>query len=124
MRRAWAPETPRLAADPNGFFQISWGLWSSTTTGLERTGNPASFAGDTFELLEFDYFPNASPFFGGPFLSPTAFGVANPDAPGFEGQGSFANAAFSFGVEMLNIRMRKKRAAPVVLHGPKQPEAE
>ena len=32
--------------------------------------------------------------------------------------------AFSFGVEMLNIRMRKKRAEPVVLHGPKQPEAE
>jgi predicted tellurium resistance membrane protein TerC len=27
--------------------------------------------------------------------------------------------AFSMGVEMLNIRMRKKRAAPVTLHGPK-----
>ena len=27
--------------------------------------------------------------------------------------------AFSFLVEMLNIRMRKKRARPVVLHGPK-----
>ena len=27
--------------------------------------------------------------------------------------------AFSFGVEMMNIRMRKKRAAPVILHGPK-----
>ena len=32
--------------------------------------------------------------------------------------------AFSFGVEMLNIRMRTRRAEPVVLHGPKQPEAE
>jgi len=27
--------------------------------------------------------------------------------------------AFSFAVEMLNIRLRKKRAEPVVLHGPK-----
>ena len=27
--------------------------------------------------------------------------------------------AFSFGIEMMNIRMRKKRAAPVILHGPK-----
>ncbi len=32
--------------------------------------------------------------------------------------------AFSFGVEVLNIRMRKKRSKPVVLHGPKQPEME
>jgi predicted tellurium resistance membrane protein TerC len=29
--------------------------------------------------------------------------------------------AFSFLVEMINIRMRKKRATPVVLHGPKPP---
>jgi predicted tellurium resistance membrane protein TerC len=29
--------------------------------------------------------------------------------------------AFSFLVEMMNIRMRKKRATPVVLHGPKPP---
>jgi predicted tellurium resistance membrane protein TerC len=28
--------------------------------------------------------------------------------------------AFAFLVEMLNIRMRKKRASPVILHGPKQ----
>ena len=32
--------------------------------------------------------------------------------------------AFSFLVEMLNIRMRKKRAAPVVLHGPKPSEVD
>jgi predicted tellurium resistance membrane protein TerC len=29
--------------------------------------------------------------------------------------------AFSFLVEMMNIRMRKKRATPVVLHEPKPP---
>jgi predicted tellurium resistance membrane protein TerC len=27
--------------------------------------------------------------------------------------------AFSLGVEMLNMRMRKKSASPVTLHGPK-----
>ena len=32
--------------------------------------------------------------------------------------------AFSFLVEILNIRMRKKRTRPVVLHGPKQPGAD
>jgi predicted tellurium resistance membrane protein TerC len=30
--------------------------------------------------------------------------------------------AFSVGVEMLNIRMRKGRAVPVHLHGPKAPD--
>ena len=32
--------------------------------------------------------------------------------------------AFSFFVEMLNIRMRKKRATPVVLHGPRPPGSD
>ncbi|NIS30840.1 MAG: hypothetical protein GWN07_11050, partial [Actinobacteria bacterium] len=38
--------------------------------------------------------PNVSDFFGGPFLSPTAFGVEPPSSD------AFANAAFSFGVEV------------------------
>jgi len=62
-------------ADPNGFFQISWGLWNSVTTGLNRTGSFLSFAADTFELIEFDYYPSVSSFFGGPFLAPSAFGT-------------------------------------------------
>jgi hypothetical protein len=81
-------------ADPFGFFQISWGLWNSRTTGLERTGSFTDFASDTFELVEFVYFPNVSPFFGGPFLSPTLFGVANPDDPSFDFLGGFVNLAF------------------------------
>ena len=72
---AFVIDSEGFTADPNGFFQISWGLWNSTTTGLDRTGSFANFAADTFELIEFDWFPNISPFFGGPFLSPTAFGV-------------------------------------------------
>ena len=87
-------EPDGFQADPFGFFQISWGLWNSRTTGLERTGSFADFASDTFELVEFVYFPNVSPFFGGPFLSATVFGVANPDDPSFDFLGAFVNLAF------------------------------
>ena len=88
-------ESDELFADPFGFAQISWGLWNSSTTGLERTGNLASLAGDTFELIEFDYFPNVSPEFGGPFLSPSVFGLADVDNPLFGLLGSFTNLAFA-----------------------------
>ncbi|HKN46910.1 MAG TPA: hypothetical protein VJ144_02960, partial [Candidatus Polarisedimenticolia bacterium] len=57
-------------ATPDGFDQIAFGLWNASTTGIERTGFPS----DSFDLIEFDYFPNVSPAFGGPFLSPTVFG--------------------------------------------------
>ena len=87
-------------ADPNGFFQISWGLWNSATTGLDRTGNPADYATDTFELLEFDYFPNVSPWFGGPFVVPTLFGRAAVDDPAFEANGAFANITSLFGLQV------------------------
>jgi hypothetical protein len=90
-----------LVADPFGFFQISWSLWNSGHTGLERTGNFSSFAADTFELVEFAYFPNVSPFFGGPFLSPSAFGVADPDNPAFDFLGGFVN--FSFGSAAVEL---------------------
>jgi hypothetical protein len=88
-------------ADPEGFFQISWGLWNSATTGLERTGTSADFAGDAFELLEFDYFPNVSPAFGGPFVSPTVLGEANPGDPSFPFVGSFANVTFAVAAASL-----------------------
>jgi len=58
-----------LVADPNGFSQIAFGLWNDRTTGIDRTGFPS----DSFDLIEFDYFPNVTPF-GGPFLSPSVFG--------------------------------------------------
>jgi len=84
-----------LVADPFGFFQISWSLWNSKHTGLERTGTFTSFAADTFDLVEFAYFPNVSPFFGGPYLSPSMFGVADPDNAAFDALGGFVN--FTFG---------------------------
>ena len=90
-------------ADPNGFFQISAGLWNSMTTGFERTGAPAEQPGgsgipaDTFDLLEWDYFPNVSPFFGGPFFSPVVLGSFDSDNPATATDGAFANAAFGFG---------------------------
>jgi len=58
-----------LVADPNGFSQIAFGLWNAATTGIDRTGFPS----DSFDLVEFDYFPNVGAF-GGPFLSPSVFG--------------------------------------------------
>ena len=56
-------------ADPNGFSQIAFGAWNAATTGIART----SFPSDSFDLVEFDYFPNVTSF-GGPFLSPSVFG--------------------------------------------------
>jgi hypothetical protein len=100
----WTQDDPFVAAaafviDSDGFsapglFQISWGLWSSRATGFNRTGNPENLAGDTFELIEWDYFPGE--IFGGPFYSPALFGVANPESPAFPSLGSFANATFAF----------------------------
>jgi hypothetical protein len=85
----------RFGADPFGFFQISWGVWNSITTGWERTGTASNFASDTFDLLELDYFPNESPFFGGPFLGPTLLAAADRANPSFGPLGAFANSAFA-----------------------------
>jgi hypothetical protein len=82
-----------FSADPNGFFQISWGLWNSQTTGLDRTGSFTSFATDTYELIEFDWFPNVSPFFGGPFVAPSAFGAE-------VGGDAFGNFTSLFGLQV------------------------
>lgn len=84
-----------FVADPNGFAQISWALWNSRTTGVQRTVFAAD--ADSFELLEFDYFPNVSPFFGGPYLSPSIFGVEDRANPSFPFAGAYANANFAFG---------------------------
>lgn len=84
-----------FSADPDGFFQISWGLWNRDTTGLNRTGNLTSFAADTYDLIELDWFPNVSPLFGGPFLSPSVSGSAI--APGAD---AFSNFTSLFGLEV------------------------
>jgi hypothetical protein len=72
-----------FAADPSGFSQIACGLWNSHTTGLGRT----LFPSDSYDLVEFDWFANVSPDFGGPFLSPSIFG-------GNVGDNAFFNFAF------------------------------
>jgi hypothetical protein len=108
-------ESEGFTADPFGFFQISWGLWNSATTGLERTGSFSDFASDTFELIEFAWFPNVSPFFGGPYLSPSIFGVAAPDHPSYDFLGAFAN--FAFGSVPLDLPLDEPLAA-VLEHRP------
>ena len=75
-------------ADPNGFAQIAFGLINSTTTGLDRTGDILDFDNDTFDMVEFNYFPNVSTFFGGPFVSPTTLGAQ-------VGTSAFNNVVFS-----------------------------
>lgn len=92
---AFVIESEGYWADPNGFFEVSFGLYNSETTGEERVtfGREA----DAFELLEFDYFPNVSPIFGGPYFAPALFGSRNEDDPSFPFAGAFANATFFFG---------------------------
>lgn len=84
-----------LVASPDDFFQVSVGLVSATTTGLNRTGTSLPVApffvddADVFDAVELAYFPNVT-FFGGPFLQPTVFGRA-------AGPSAFWNFAANFG---------------------------
>lgn len=78
-----------LEASPDGFDQISFGLWNSRTTGLNRTGFPS----DSYDLIEFDYFANVGPF-GGPFLS-----------PGVSGGNVGDNAFFNFTFQSAELRL-------------------
>ena len=83
-------------ADPNGFSQIAFGLWNAATTGMNRTGFPS----DTFDLVGFDYFPNAGEF-GGPFLSPGVFGGNVLDNAFFNFAFGSAEVALPFDVPLL-----------------------
>ncbi|HZI93341.1 MAG TPA: hypothetical protein VFE84_03795, partial [Patescibacteria group bacterium] len=84
-----------FAADPFGFHPIAFSLFNSATTGDDRTGDLSDFSADTFDTLEFAYFPNVSPFFGGPFLSPDVFSKqVAPDA----------FAGFAFGSVEFNLQ--------------------
>ncbi len=86
-------DSAEFVAEDDGFFQISWGLWNSQTTGLNRTGS-LSAAADTYELIDFDYFPNVSNFFGGPFVGPAVFGIEPT------GGDAFANFSGIFDLEV------------------------
>lgn len=74
-------------ADPFGFHPITFSLMNSATTGFNRTGSLSDFRSDAFDTIDVAYFPQVSPFFGGPFLSPAVFGSAVSDD-------AFANFAF------------------------------
>ncbi len=74
--------------DPFGFHPITFSLVNGTTTGYDRTGDLSDFRADTFDSLDFAWFPQVSPFFGGPFLAPAVFGAAVSDD-------AFANFAFA-----------------------------
>jgi hypothetical protein len=69
--------------------EMAFGLVNSKLTGGDRTGSSTNSSSDnTFSTVEFDYFPNVSPDYGGPNLTPTVFGAqANADAYAF---GNFA----------------------------------
>lgn len=81
-------------ADPFGFHPITLSLVNQATTGFNRTGNFTDFRSDTFDTVEVAYFPQVSPLFGGPFLSPSVFGEA-------AGDDAFAN--FAFGSSQFEI---------------------
>jgi hypothetical protein len=83
-------------ADPQGFSQIAFGLWNARTTGLGRT----LFPSDSFDLVEFDYFANVTDF-GGPFLSPSAFGGDVGDNAFFNFTFGSQQAALPFDVPLL-----------------------
>src|SRR5207249_2959761 len=73
--------------------QIAFGLVNSSLTGGDRTGSLANFSSDnTFHTVEFNYFPNAG-VFGGPTLTPVAFGAQK------NGGDAFANLNSLFGAD-------------------------
>jgi len=81
-------DSATLHADPFGFHPISLSLVNQATTGFDRTGDLGDFRADVFDTVEIAYFPQVSPLFGGPFLSPSVFGEAISDD-------AFANFAFA-----------------------------
>ena len=91
------------AADPDAAAQIAFQLLDSRATGDERTGNITDFNVNTFDMVEFDYFPNVSAIYGGPFISPTVFG--DPIGSTAFNDFSFAStqAAFRLGAPYLIV---------------------
>ncbi|MCH8923546.1 MAG: hypothetical protein IIA67_10420 [Planctomycetes bacterium] len=78
-----------LAASPDAFAQLSFGLTNSITTGNDRVGGNG---GDAFDVVTVDYFPNVSPVFGGPSLGPSLIETNR-------GGNFFDHLQFPFGAE-------------------------
>ena len=72
--------------DPDGYAQIAFGLMNRSTTGPDRAGGNEALE-KAYDILTFDYFPNISPFWGGPTLSPTL--INSPSAAGYWGSFNF-----------------------------------
>lgn len=95
-------------ADPFGFHPIGFSLVSSATTGFDRTGSPADFRADTFDSLDVAWFPQISPFFGGPFLSPSVFG--SPAGDDAFANFTFGLAEFEFAPGVAHLVLAEHRA--------------
>jgi hypothetical protein len=81
-----------ISAPSDQEMELAFGLVNSQWTGGDRTGSPTNYTSDnTFSTVEFDYFPNVSPIYGGPSLLPTVFGAQEP------GEDAFANSAAVYG---------------------------
>lgn len=81
-----------ISAPSDQEMELAFGLVNSQWTGGDRTGSPTNYTSDnTFGTVEFDYFPNVSPIYGGPSLLPTVFGAQEP------GEDAFANSAAVYG---------------------------
>ncbi len=78
-----------LAASPDAFAQLSFGLTNSANTGTDRVGGSG---GDAFDIVTVDYFPNISPVVGGPSLGPSLIETNN-------GGNFFDHIQFPFGAE-------------------------
>jgi hypothetical protein len=76
-----------IVAPDNTAMQIDFGLVNSAFTGGDRTGSMSTSA-NTFQCLEFNYFPAVSPLWGsGRTLTPVAFGAQKGSSDAF---GNFA----------------------------------
>lgn len=79
--------------------QIAFGLVNSARTGGDRTGSSTNYTSDnTFDDLEFDYFPNDNPW--DPTLTPSVFGSP---VPGDDAFGNFAWISYDLGANTNGI---------------------
>ena len=77
------------SASSDASMQFAFGLVNHTLTGGNRTGLPtdpvfpAPGSANVFSTVEFNYFPNVSPLYGGPTLTPSVFGAQSAGGDAF-----------------------------------------
>jgi hypothetical protein len=77
------------SASSSASMQFAFGLVNHASTGGNRTGlptdplYPAPGSSNVFSTVEFNYFPNVSPLYGGPTLSPAVFGAQSGGGDAF-----------------------------------------